>query len=120
MRYIGAAMPSGPIQPAVSSEETISFQDFFQGRSVGCLLIENSSFSSVNISSGDYLLIDSELPLENGAHVAALDDRHSLIICVVREGAGQLVPLIPGSYNPTTRQVLGVITAVIRSFRSSQ
>jgi repressor LexA len=120
VRYIGAAMPSGPIQPAVSSEETISFQDFFQGRSVGCLLIENSSFSSVNISSGDYLLIDSELPLENGAHVAALDDRHSLIICVVREGAGQLVPLIPGSYNPTTRQVLGVITAVIRSFKRSE
>jgi len=114
VRYIGTAMPSGPIQPAVSSEETVSFQEVFQGRSVGCLRIETSTFSSVNINSGDYLIIDSELPLENGSHVAALDDRHSLIICVVREGAGQLVPLIPGNYSPTTRQVLGVITAVIR------
>ncbi|MFM7039930.1 MAG: LexA family protein [Planctomycetaceae bacterium] len=114
VRYIGAAMPNGPIQPAVSSEETVSFQEVFQGRSVGCLRIETSTFSSVNINTGDYLIIDSELPLENGSHVAALDDRHSLIICVVREGAGQLVPLIPGNYSPTTRQVLGVITAVIR------
>jgi len=114
VRYIGAAMPNGPIQPAVSSEETVSFQEVFQGRSVGCLRIETSTFSSVNINTGDYLIIDSELPLENGSHVAALDDRHSLIICVVREGAGQLVPLLPGNYSPTTRQVLGVITAVIR------
>ncbi len=120
VRFIGSAMPSGPIQPAVSSEDTLSFQEFFQGRSVGCVRIENNTFSSVNIVSGDYLLIDSEIPLENGAHVAALDDRHSLIICVFREGAGQLVPLIPGSYAPTTRQVLGVITAVIRSLKRSE
>ena len=114
VRYIGSAASSGPVQPAVSTEETVSFHSMFQGRSIGCLRIEGSAFNALNIASGDFLLIDSELPLANGSHVAALDDRHSLIICVVSEGAGQLVPLIPGSYAPTTRQVLGVITAVVR------
>ncbi|MFM8479359.1 MAG: LexA family protein [Planctomycetaceae bacterium] len=114
VRYIGTAASSGPIQPAVSSDDTVSFHEIFHGRSVGCVKIDGSHLNVINIADGDHLLIDSELPLAHGAHVAALDDRHSLIICVVQEGAGQLVPLIPGSYTPTTRQVLGVIVAVIR------
>jgi repressor LexA len=114
VRYIGTAASSGPIQPAVSSDDTVSFHDIFQGRSVGCVKIDGNHFNVINIADGDHLLIDSEHPLDHGHHVAALDDRHSLIICVVKEGAGQLVPLMPGSYAPTTRQVLGVIVAVIR------
>ncbi len=117
VRYIGTAAASGPIQPAVSSDETVSFHELFQSRSVGCLKVEGSTFNVLNIASGDYLLIDSDLPLENGAYVAALDDRHSLIICTVNESIGQLSPLTPGSYTPTTRQVLGVITAVIRGMQ---
>jgi len=114
VRYIGTSASSGPIQPAVSSDDTVSFHPIFQGRSVGCVKIAGNHLNEINIADGDHLLIDSELPLDHGAHVAALDDRHSLIICIVKEGAGQLVPLIPASYAPTTRQVLGVLRMVIQ------
>ncbi|MEY3457753.1 MAG: LexA repressor [Planctomycetota bacterium] len=117
VRYLGTAGATGPIQPAVSTEEIISFQEILSGRSIGCVRVESNNFTTINIANGDFLLIDSELALENGQHVAALDDRHALVICVVEEGAGQLVPLIPGDYTPMTRQVLGVITGVIRVLR---
>ena len=117
VRFMGAAAASGPIQPAVSSDEHVDFQQMLRGRSLGCVRVDSNNFNGLHIANGDFLLVDSELPLENGCHVAALDDRHSLVICIVQEGAGQLVPLIPGAYAPTTRQVLGVITGVIRLLR---
>jgi repressor LexA len=120
VRYIGAAAASGPIQPAVSSDDCVDFQEMLQGRALGCVRVESHNFNGINVAHGDYLLIDGELPLQNGSHVAALDDRHSLVICMVQEGAGQLMPLIPGAYAPTTRQVLGVITGVIRMLRRVQ
>ena len=95
---IGSAASGGPIQPSVSSDEMVSF-------------------SALNISSGDYLIINRESPVQPGCHVAALDDRHSVIICTVQEGTNHLTPAIPGSYSSTTRQVLGVITGVVRKFK---
>lgn len=120
VRFMGTVAASGPIQPAVSNEEIVDFQHILQGRTLRCMRVDSHSYNAVNVAHGDYLLIDSELPLDKGSHVAALDDRHSLVICMVPENAGQLIPLIPGPYTPVTRQVLGVITGVIRMLRRGQ
>lgn len=119
VRLIGSAASSGPIQPSVSLDEIVGFQEIFEGADVGCLRIDGNNFSALNIISGDYLIISRDAPLTMGSQVAALDDRHSVIICLVQGGASQLVPIIPGSYSPTTRQVLGVITGVVRKLRKS-
>lgn len=114
---IGSAASGGPIQPSVSSDEMVSFSGMFEGADVGCLKVEGNAFSSLNITTGDYLIINRDAPLQPGCHVAALDDRHSVIICIVQEGTNHLTPAIPGAYSSTTRQVLGVITGVVRRFK---
>jgi len=117
VRLIGSVASSGPIQPAVSLDDAVSFQEIFDGADVGCLRVDGNSFNALNIISGDHLIVSRDSPLTSGCQVAALDDRHSVVICTVQEGSSLLVPVIPGSYSPTTRQVLGVITGVIRRLR---
>lgn len=114
---IGSAASGGPIQPSVSSDEMVSFSGIFEGGDIGCLKVEGNAFAALNIISGDYLIINREMVPQPGCHVAALDDRHSVIICVAQEGTNHLVSAIPGAYASTTRQVLGVITGVVRRFR---
>jgi repressor LexA len=114
---IGNAASGGPIQPSLSSDEMVSFSAIFEGTDIACLKVEGNAFLALHISSGDYLIINRESPLQPGCHVAALDDRHSVIICIVQEGSNQLTPAIPGAYASTTRQVLGVITGVVRKFK---
>ncbi len=114
---IGSTASGGPVQPNVSSDELISFSAMFEGVDVGCLKVEGNLFAPLHICNGDFLIINREAPVQPGCHVAALDDRHSVIICVVQEGTNHLVPAIAGTFNSTTRQVLGVITGVIRKFR---
>lgn len=120
VRLIGSAAASGPVQPAVSLEESVCFQELFEGSDVGCLRIDGNNFSALNIVSGDMLMISRDAPLQAGCHVAALDDRHSLIICLVQEGSSHLVPVITTAYSPTTRQVIGVITGIVRKLRKPQ
>lgn len=117
---IGSTASGGPIQPSVSSDESVSFASVFEGSDIGCLKVDGNSFASLNIVSGDHIIISRDAPLQPGCHVAALDDRHAVIICTVQEGSNQLSPAIPGAYSPTTRQVLGVITGVIRKFKVPQ
>lgn len=114
---IGNAASGGPIQPSLSSDEMVSFSAIFEGGDIACLKVEGNAFSALNISNGDYLIINRESPLQPGCHVAALDDRHSVIICTVQEGTNQLAPAIPGAYGSTTRQVLGVITGIVRKYK---
>jgi repressor LexA len=114
---IGNAASGGPIQPSLSSDEMVSFSTIFEGSDIACLKVEGNAFSALNITSGDYLIINRESPVQLGCHVAALDDRHSVIICTVQEGSNQLAPAIPGAYASTTRQVLGVITGIVRKFK---
>ena len=114
---IGSAIGGRPIQPTVSSDEVISFGSVFEGNDVCCLRVEGHAFSPLNISDGDYLIINREAPVLSGCMVAALDDRHSVVICSVQEGSNQLVPAIPSAYSSITRQVLGVISGVVRKFK---
>lgn len=117
VRLIGTAAAAGPIQPSVALDESVSFKEVFEGMDLGCLKVDGSNFAPLNIVSGDYLIICRDSQVTPGCHVVALDDRHSVILCTVQEGTSQLVPLLPGGYTPTTRQVLGVLTGVIRRFR---
>ncbi len=117
---IGSAASGGPIQPSVSSDEMVSFSAMFEGTDVACLKVEGNAFTPLNIANGDFLIINRESPLQPGCHVAALDDRHSVIICTVQEGTNHLTPAISGAYSSTTRQVLGVITGIVRKYKTPQ
>jgi repressor LexA len=118
--FLGNASTSGPIQPAVFSDENVSFASVFDGSDVVCLRVEGNSYSSLNIAAGDFLVVNREAIVQSGCHVAALDDRHCVVICTVQEGSNHLVPAIPGMYSTATRQVVGVITGVIRKFKVPQ
>jgi repressor LexA len=115
---IGTAATSGaPLQPAPAADSSVSFEAALGGSEGRCIRIECNSFISLNILNGDTLIVNQDLPLAPGCHVAALDDRHSLVICTVSETTGQLASLIPGTWVPSSRQVLGVITGMVRQFR---
>jgi repressor LexA len=114
---IGTAVPGGPFQPCTSEEEAVNFEATMGSGEGMCIRVESNSYASLNILSGDTLILNQNLPLASGCHVAALDERHSLVVCTVSELTGQLTPLLPGSWTPSTRQTLGVITGLIRRFR---
>ena len=113
---LGCATSSGPIQPSMSSGEVVTFNTVFEGIDVTCLKVEGNAFAALQIMNGDYLILNRELPLQGGCQVATLDDRHSVVICTVQDGSNNLVPSIPGTHASATRQVLGVITGVVRKF----
>lgn len=114
---IGTAVFGRPVQPTLSSEENISFSSVFEGNEICCIKVEGQAFNALNIADGDYLILNRESPMVAGCMVAALDDRHSVVICNVQDGSHHLVPAIPGAYSSVTRQVLGVITGVVRKFK---
>lgn len=114
---IGTAVFGRPVQPTLSSDENVSFSSVFEGNDICCLKVEGPAFAALNISDGDYLILNREAPIQAGSMVAALDDRHSVVICTVQDGSHHLVPAIPGAYSSVTRQVLGVITGVVRKFK---
>jgi repressor LexA len=114
---IGTAVTGRPVQPSVSSDETVSFNSIFEGNDACCLRVEGMAFSALNIVEGDFLILNREAAVFGGAMVAVLDDRHSVVICTVQEGTNQLLPAIPGAFVPVTRQILGVITAVVRKYK---
>lgn len=114
---IGNAATGGPILPSVASDDVVSFGSIFEGPEIACLRVEGNGFLPLNIASGDFVLLNRELPVQPGCFVAAMDDRHVVVLCTMQEGTNQLVPAIPGITTVTPRQVLGVITGVIRKFR---
>lgn len=117
VQMIGTAVSGRPVQPTVSSDENVSFGSVFEGNDICCMKVEGQAFSPLNIADGDFLILNRELPLQAGSMVAALDDRHSVVICTVQEGSHHLVPAIPGTYSSVTRQVLGVVVGVVRKFK---
>lgn len=118
---MGTALSGRPVQPTVAAaEEHVSFNTVFEGNEMCCLRVEGHAFNPLHISDGDYLLLNRDAPMQAGSLVAALDDRHCVVICRVQEGGSHLEPAIPGAYSSVTRQVLGVITGVVRKFRVAQ
>jgi len=113
---IGIAVSGGPIQTATSSDEVVNFGSVFEGPEIVCLRVEGNAFLPLNIAADDYIVINRESPVQAGCMVAALDERHSVTICIVQEGTNQLVSTVPGTF-AATRQVLGVVTGVVRKFR---
>lgn len=114
---IGTAVSGGPFQPCTADNQFVNFEAALGEGDGTCIRVESNSYASLNILSGDTLILNQNLPLASGCHVAALDERHSLVICTVSESTGQLTPLLPGAWTPSTRQTLGVITGMIRRFR---
>ncbi len=114
---IGTAATSGPIQPSVGSDESVSFGTVFEGPEIACMRVEGNGFLPLNIASGDFIIVNRESPPQPGCLVAAMDDRHSVILCTVQDGTNNLMPAIPGTPGLSPRQVLGVITGIIRKFR---
>ncbi len=114
---IGTAATSGPIQPSVGTDEFVSFGAVFEGPEIACLRVEGNGFLPLNIASGDFIVVNRESIPQPGCFVAAMDDRHTVVICNVQEGTNQLIPAISGTPMISPRQVMGVITGVIRKFR---
>jgi repressor LexA len=114
---IGTAATSGPIQPSVGTDEFVSFGAVFEGPEIACLRVEGNGFLPLNIASGDFIVVNRETIPQAGCFVAAMDDRHTVVICAVQEGTNQLIPAISGTPMISPRQVMGVITGVIRKFR---
>lgn len=114
---IGTAATSGPIQPSVGADDFISFGAVFEGPEIACLRVEGSGFLPLNIASGDFIVVNREAIPQPGCFVVAMDDRHTVVICGVEEGTNQLIPAISGVPILSSRQVMGVITGVIRKFR---
>jgi repressor LexA len=114
---IGNAATGGPIQPSVASDESISFGTVFEGPEIACLRVEGNGFLPLNIASGDFIIVNRESPPQPGCLVAAMDDRHAVILCTVQEGTNHLMPAISGTPALLPRQVLGVVTGIVRKFR---
>ncbi len=114
---IGNAATGGPIQPSVASDEAVSFGTVFEGPEIACLRVQGNGFLPLNIASGDFIIVNRESPLQPDCFVAAMDDRHAVVLCTVQEGTNQLIPAISGTPALAPRQLLGVITGVIRKFR---
>lgn len=114
---IGTAATGGPIQPSVATEEFVSFGAVFEGPEIACLRVEGNGFLSLNIASGDFIIINRESTPQHGCLVAAMDDRHVVVLFTVQEGTNQLVPAIAGTPTVSARQVMGVITGVVRKYR---
>ncbi len=114
---IGTAATSGPIQPSVGTDEFVSFGAVFEGPEIACLRVEGNGFLPVNIASGDFIVVNRESIPQPGCFVVAMDDRHTVVICTVQDGTNQLIPAISGTSMVSLRQVIGVITGVIRKFR---
>lgn len=113
---IGSAISGAALQSA-SSDEVVSFGTVFEGPEIACLRVEGNGFLPLNIASGDFIVINRESPQQPGCLVAGMDDRNVVTIYSVQEGTNQLVPAISGGFATPARQVLGVITGVVRKFR---
>jgi repressor LexA len=114
---IGTAATNGPIQPSVGADEVVSFGAVFEGPEIACLRVEGNGFLPLNVASGDFIIVNREATPQPGCFVAAMDDRHTVVLCSVQEGTNQLVSAISGTQMISPRQVMGVITGVIRKFR---
>lgn len=118
VNVIGSVTAGGAIHPSVSTDETVSFSSVFEGNHVACLRVEGNGFLPLQIAHGDYIIVSRDAQPQPGCCVAALDDRMSVVICTVQRESGRLEPVMPGSFMPAERQVLGVVTGVIRKFLS--
>ena len=116
--FIGTAVSGGPIQAAISSDDQVEFDGLFEGPNKGCIVVKGAAFESLGISDGDLIIIQRNANGKEGALVAALDDRHSVTICRIEGEGRQPVPAVDGAYPAPTRQILGIIIAVIRNFDS--
>ncbi len=117
VNLMGNAATGGPIQLSATSDEVVSFGTVFEGPEISCLRVEGNGFLQLNIASGDFIMLNREAPAQPGCLVAAMDDRHAVILCTVQEGTNQLVPAISSLSIIIPRQVLGVITGIVRKFR---
>lgn len=116
LRLLGKASSGAPLQPARSSEDSVDFASMMTAEDAACIQIDGSQYSALGINHGDYVVISSEDSEQEGALVAALDDRHSLILARRDSVDNRLVPVLPGIHSSYPREVLGTITGVIRRF----
>lgn len=113
---IGTAVSGGAIHPAVSQDHTIDFESLFSGTDKACIKVQGTSFQSLGIADGDYIIVRRGGHSGNGNLIAALDDRHSVALCRAGSNGQQLVPAISGAYPAPMKQILGTVVGVIRQY----
>ena len=112
---IGTATCGEQLQTAVSSAERVDFKSIFLGKNKACLKVRGSNFSVLGICDGDCIIVDRSVQGDPGNLIAALDDQHHLILCRIPENGRLPIPAVPESSATATRQILGVVTGVIRN-----
>ena len=113
--YLGTAAAGDPFCPALSTDEQFSFDGILGGPDRATICIEGTAYQSLGIDDGDHLIISRTAPGSPGNLVAALDDRHHLALCRIPDDGGAPIPAVAGGYPAPSRQILGVVVAVVRS-----
>lgn len=115
--FTGTAAAGRALQPAASTDESVSFSPIFEGSDVCCLKIEGDGFLSLHIVDGDYLIVNREGVQDVGSLLAVMDDRQVVVLCHLHEVTRQLISAISGVPLAGTRQVIGPVAGVVRKFR---
>jgi repressor LexA len=116
VRLMGTAAGGAPFRSATGPDETVSLGTLFEGNDLGCIRITGSGFLPLYIADGDLLVVNREAEVTPGTTIAALDERGFLTLCSMQPGSGQLTSALHGGMIVTTRQILGVVTGVVRRF----
>jgi len=120
LQLMGTASAGTPFRASSVPDETVTLNSIFEGNDLACIRVSGSGFLPLNIADGDVLVINRQAEANSGVTVAALDDRNSLVLCSMQPGTGQLTSQMHGGMLVTTRQILGVVTGVVRRFPMPQ
>jgi repressor LexA len=112
----GVINGSGAVSPPKPGEDHVLFDALFDGADVTCLRVSGSGFSELEISDGDYLILRRQSDFPSGSRVAVVNDRESLVLCTALNGSGQFVALPEATEVVKVRQVLGVVSGIVRRF----
>lgn len=100
-----------------ATEERVDFGDLFDTES-HCIIRVAANYDTVNIVSGDCLVVNRTNAAGDGDIVVGLDDLGNATICRYHAGGSRLEPLgVPGILSGRNR-VVGVVASVIRRMGS--
>lgn len=112
--YLGTAATEEPFRPAVSTEEHLNFEGILGGLDRATICIEGDAYQALGIENGDHLIISRTAPGRPDNLLAALNDRHHLVLCRIPDDGGVPIPAVPDGDPAPSRQILGVVVAVVR------
>lgn len=116
IRLLGTASAGNQFRQPAGPDESVSFAALFEGDELGCVRVMGAGYAALQISEGDYLILDRNAEPRPGVLVAVLDSRGCLTLCSVQPSTHQLVSVIHGGVPVASRQVVGIVRGVIREF----